>query len=591
MSTADWHAPLWTNKQYMACELAVDYPVTYVESLGLRRPELTVRDLRRVISRLTTRGGQAGPSPSDARPTGSVRVVSPLVVPWHRFGTSTINRTQVRRSAADWLAGERSRRVLWTYTPTTYGLEREAAVVVYHCVDLLGAYPGIDRRVIERGEARLAAAGALAIASSREVAAHLRRVGFRTVLEWPNVADVEPFTAAARPAARRQGNLIVFGGNLSPHKFDTACIEAVLDRCPGTEVVLAGPIAEGGGTMWPGLAHVLSRGRVRTTGRLDLADLADLYGRAAVGVVPYVHNAYTRGVNPLKVNEYLAAGLPVVATALPSLDADDDGDLVLATDPDDFAIAVDKLLDAIDDESIARRQTKAADRSWTVRGRLARDFVATAVESGSLPRISRRARTVKRLTDVVAAAMLLATLSPLLVVTAAAVKLSSRGPVLYRHRRVGRNGLVFDVLKFRSMRCGTDAELAADATQLERYRRADFKLEADDPRITRVGRIIRAWSIDELPQLWNVLRGDMSIVGIRPLVPAELAQRPRHDQALYGLLPPGLTGLWQVGGRHDVVGDARFALDRTYVERFSLRRDLAIALRTPLVVLRRTGSS
>lgn len=171
-------------------------------------------------------------------------------------------------------------------------------------------------------------------------------------------------------------------------------------------------------------------------------------------------------------------------------------------------------------------------------------------------------------------------------IVAVVVKLTSRGPVLFAHPRVGRGGRTFDVYKFRSMRQGTDAEVLDDPVTRATYLDNGFKLPPDDPRITRVGRVLRRTSFDEVPQLINVLRGEMSLVGVRPVLPDELAIRSLYDQALYCSMRPGMTGLWQVEGRSTVLDIDRLLLDRRYLEQWSFWGDLRILARTPRALLR-----
>jgi exopolysaccharide biosynthesis polyprenyl glycosylphosphotransferase len=184
----------------------------------------------------------------------------------------------------------------------------------------------------------------------------------------------------------------------------------------------------------------------------------------------------------------------------------------------------------------------------------------------------------KRAFDIAVAAMMLIVLSPLLVAVAVAVKLTDRGPVLFRQVRVGRGGDEFAMLKFRSMRVTAEAELAALRDEHNERSGPLFKL-ADDPRVTRVGRIIRAVSIDELPQLWNVLRGDMSLVGPRPALPSEVAEFPDELRARHAVRP-GITGLWQIEARDNPSFDAYRRLDLFYVDNWSLLLDLVILLGT-----------
>ncbi|WP_405372068.1 MULTISPECIES: sugar transferase [unclassified Microbacterium] len=194
---------------------------------------------------------------------------------------------------------------------------------------------------------------------------------------------------------------------------------------------------------------------------------------------------------------------------------------------------------------------------------------------------------VKRVLDVVTASLALvpiAVLTPLIVLV---IRLDSAGPALFRQRRVGRDGREFDMLKFRTMRVTAEAELEAMAGQNEASG-ALFKLR-QDPRITRVGRVLRKYSIDELPQFWNVLRGDMSVVGPRPPLPREVRL---YDVPVFRrlYLRPGITGPWQIGGRSDLSWDDTVRLDLHYVENWSVACDLGIMLRTAGVVLRAKGA-
>lgn len=209
--------------------------------------------------------------------------------------------------------------------------------------------------------------------------------------------------------------------------------------------------------------------------------------------------------------------------------------------------------------------------------------VPSALRPDVLDRPGHRA---KRVLDIAITLLALIILGPLMVLVAIVVKLSSPGPVFFRQERVGRNGQAFCLVKFRSMRHGAHADLVRDAAAHRRYQENGFKVHADDPMITSVGRFIRATSLDELPQLFNVLGGDMSIVGIRPVVADQLALRSDYDQACYRAMRPGMTGLWQVSGRSSLGDSDRHALDREYVESWSVANDLHVLLRTPIAVFR-----
>lgn len=182
----------------------------------------------------------------------------------------------------------------------------------------------------------------------------------------------------------------------------------------------------------------------------------------------------------------------------------------------------------------------------------------------------------------------LVALSPLLLTAAAAVKLTSRGPVLFRQQRVGMHGRVFSMLKFRSMVVDAEARKAALVAQNERGGPV-FKMKRD-PRVTAVGRFIRKYSIDELPQLVNVLRGDMSIVGPRPPIPSEVARYDAWQRRRLSVRP-GLTCVWQVSGRDRIGFTEWMLLDLRYIDHWSLAGDLSLIARTVPVVITGRGAS
>jgi exopolysaccharide biosynthesis polyprenyl glycosylphosphotransferase len=194
---------------------------------------------------------------------------------------------------------------------------------------------------------------------------------------------------------------------------------------------------------------------------------------------------------------------------------------------------------------------------------------------------------LKRAVDVLLTAGGLVALSPLLLAVMIAIKLDSSGPIFYRQERVGKNGRRFGMLKFRSMVMNADEKLAELRSRNEASGPL-FKMR-DDPRVTRVGRFIRRWSLDELPQLFNVLRGEMSLVGPRPPLPAEVAQ---YEDWQHGRLRavPGLTGLWQVSGRSEVPFHDMVRLDLHYIRSWSLSLDIEIMLRTIPAVLSNRGA-
>lgn len=211
--------------------------------------------------------------------------------------------------------------------------------------------------------------------------------------------------------------------------------------------------------------------------------------------------------------------------------------------------------------------------------------------SGSLlqPRISTGPSTSVRLLDVTLASLMLVLLLPLMVACSAVVRLSGPGPLLFRQTRIGRNGLQFTCFKFRTMVTCAEATIEQVLSGSDGLREewATCQKMHCDPRITRAGRFMRRYSLDELPQLFNVLRGDMSIVGPRPIVAAEIHRYGAHFSD-YCSINPGLTGLWQVSGFHALPYSDRVRLDARYAASKSLRLDLLILWKTiPIVLLGR----
>ncbi|QGZ60761.1 sugar transferase [Paraburkholderia acidisoli] len=212
------------------------------------------------------------------------------------------------------------------------------------------------------------------------------------------------------------------------------------------------------------------------------------------------------------------------------------------------------------------------------------------VEPRSAVRNAVVGHALKRGFDIVAAVCALVILSPVLLCVALMVRRDG-GPILYGHKRVGRHGKTFRCLKFRSMVVNSEqvlAELLARDPEARAEWDREFKLK-NDVRITRIGRFLRKSSLDELPQIWNVLRGEMSFVGPRPIVDKEL-ERYGEDSKYYLMATPGITGLWQVSGRNDIDYATRVLLDVTYVMNWTFRRDMGILFKTFFVVIRGSGA-
>ena len=289
-------------------------------------------------------------------------------------------------------------------------------------------------------------------------------------------------------------------------------------------------------------------------------------------------------------------GVPVISdfTDLPEAIRETGANEVIITDP---RISGDLLFDVM--MNVGRRRRVMFRIAPSLFNCLPRKTQIDQI--GALPMIqlfreplSSAARVTKRAFDIAIALLALAALTPLWLIIAAFIKADSGGPVFYRQERVGMDGRLFLFIKFRTMRAGADDDMHRDYqrkyiagrpdTNLGDPERPVYKLYAD-PRVTRVGRVLRRLSLDELPQLLNVLRGDMSIVGPRPPIPYEVeAYKLWHRKRLD--MKPGLTGLWQVSGRNRLSFDEMVRLDLFYIENWSLLLDLRIILRTLPVMLR-----
>jgi lipopolysaccharide/colanic/teichoic acid biosynthesis glycosyltransferase len=229
-------------------------------------------------------------------------------------------------------------------------------------------------------------------------------------------------------------------------------------------------------------------------------------------------------------------------------------------------------------------------------GQLTGEAPRLGVEPQATGLRSRWAAGLRRGIDLGGALLLLTLLAPLWLLAAIAIRIDTQGPIVYRQRRLGRALRPFDVCKFRSMRTDADATphrdyvcaLIAGGGPTVGGGRSLYKLAVDD-RITRVGRILRRWSLDELPQLWNVVRGEMSLVGPRPVIPYEVERYPAEWWLCRFRVKPGMTGLWQVSGRNEKSYDEMVRLDVEYVERQTILLDLRILAKTAWVVLTGRG--
>jgi glycosyltransferase involved in cell wall biosynthesis len=363
---ADWDTELWTNQHHLMSRLARDNDVLFVESLGLRRPQLAGRDLRRVARRL-----RRGLAPARWVPEG-LHVLAPLVLPFHaqpaaRALNARLLPALVARAARRLSI---SRPILWGYVPQAEALldALDPALVVYHCVDDIAAQPGVDAASFRAAEERFARRADLVLASAPALSERMRALN-DNVLYAPNVADTAAFATAlqdgpvdpaiaALPAPR-----IVFTGAVVATKLDVELLVAVARSRPQYAFALVGPT--GMGDPSTDVSALRAVPNVHLLGARAHDALPAVLRGADVGIIPYASNQLTASIFPMKVYEYLAAGLPVVATALPALR--DVGAIATAADPRAFATALDAALEGDTDERRRARSAEAVAHSWDTR--------------------------------------------------------------------------------------------------------------------------------------------------------------------------------------------------------------------------------
>jgi glycosyltransferase involved in cell wall biosynthesis len=366
VGTAEWQTTLWTNQQHLMSRLAETNRVVYTESLGLRRPTLAGRDIRRMGRRLFT--GLRGPRLADG-----VWVLSPLVVPSHRLrAVRTLNNALVR--AALRLAMRRARferpPLLWAYNPHAHELidAVRPSLVIYHCVDDIAAQEGVDERSFTAAERAIAARADLVFVSARPLEERMRGFGAKRIAYLPNVADIDHFAGAAslpEPAdiSSVPRPRLLFAGAVAAKKLDVGLIAALAGRRPEWSIVLVGPVGEGDPRGELEELHDLPN--VVFSGRRSFAELPAWIGAADVCLIPYELNRYTASVFPMKVYEYLAAGRPVVSTRLPALRGVEGP--VFADGAGEFEAAVEAALRTDSEPERRRRRDLASAHSWQAR--------------------------------------------------------------------------------------------------------------------------------------------------------------------------------------------------------------------------------
>ena len=360
---ADWDAPVWTNQHHLMARLAATNRVLFVESLGLRRPQLASRDLRRIGRRLVR--GLAPPR----RTAQGVHVLAPLVLPLHsNRAVRAVNRVLLRL-----LVGRAARRLgfgrplLWGYVPQAEELLEvlDPAVVVYHCVDDIAAQKGVDAANFRAAEQRFAARADLVMASAPALAERLRSIASE-VLDAPNVADTRLFATAVEPGPvdpeldALDHPRIVFHGAVVATKLDVELLVELARLRRDWTIALVGP--KGLGDPRTDVGPLEREPNIRLLGQRAHDELPAVLRGADATIIPYALNALTRSIFPMKVYEYLAAGLPVVSAPLPAL-AGVEGIAFAATAPE-MAAAIERELAADGPQRRAERSRLAADHSW-----------------------------------------------------------------------------------------------------------------------------------------------------------------------------------------------------------------------------------
>jgi glycosyltransferase involved in cell wall biosynthesis len=344
-STADWDNPFWTNKQHVASQLAGQgFRVLYVESLGLRRPTAKGRDLARIARRL----GRAW------QPVRQINerlwVASPLALPWH---DNRLAHWLNDRMLRQWVMRQCRRLgfqqpIVWTYNPLLGRLAGQlgGSLLVYHCVDDLRAAPHMPAMAIERAERQLVRSADVVFTTSETLQSERAVWNPAATRCLPNVADYEHFSQAREPKplpadlAAIPRPRIGFVGALSRYKVDFERIAAVAQARPDWHWVLIGQVGEGQPDT---TADTLLRPNIHLLGPRNYADLPDYLRGFDVATIPACSNPYTAAMFPMKFFEYLAAGLPVVASPLPSLTEFSRGFVAAETD-EQFKAAIERVL-------------------------------------------------------------------------------------------------------------------------------------------------------------------------------------------------------------------------------------------------------
>ena len=362
---ADWQGGFWTNQQHLMSRLAVHNRVLFVESLGLRRPQIAAGDARRVARRI--RGAIEGTRVHDR-----VHVLSPLVLPLHgNPWVRALNRRLLTLSVSR--AARRigiRRPILWAYVPQAEVLidSLDPALVIYHCVDDIAAQKGVDATPFREAEQRFASRADLVIASSSTLADRMREDS-GNVLEAPNVADTALFSTALQsgpidPAlAELPEPRLLFVGAITATKLDLGLLAELARIRPDWSLALVGSV--GLGDPSTDISSLAALPNVHMLGPRPQAELPAVLRGADVGLIPYLASPLTASIFPMKVYEYLAAGLPVVSTPLPALS--EVSGIDVAGNASEMAARIDAALSEDDPGLRMERSRAAAGHSWESR--------------------------------------------------------------------------------------------------------------------------------------------------------------------------------------------------------------------------------
>ncbi len=389
LASACWQTPTPVNVHHLARHLAgAGHRVLFVESTGLRPPSgRSAHDVRRVLSRVRD-AGRGVQHPLADLP--NLAVLSPLAIPGagpalQRWSDRWVAATIRRAMRQCGMAGSQG-PVIWSFLPTHFGIARQlpGRSLVYQCVDHYAANPGVDRARIDAAETAMLAQADLVLATSAELAERLRAQRDDVALSL-NVADVDLFAPAVDDPLAEPGELaglprprLIYAGNLAAYRLDVDVLAHLADRLPNAQLVLIGPIGLGDIAGPAGaMRELLDRPNVLHIGPRDQRDLAAYYRHSDVGLIPFLDNEHTRGSLPLKLWEYLAGGLAVVATDLPNLrDAGPQWAIRTAADPDAWVDAVNA---AVADSTDRRQRLELARaHDWPARLDHLRRMVADA---------------------------------------------------------------------------------------------------------------------------------------------------------------------------------------------------------------------